>query len=293
MGNKNKRLEKLKISVKSSIENAAKAYSKVADKTFLFVYDEKYVEIAFLTDRFAHLTGVKLYTKAHSFYENAKNGILSIDEYGFDKAHTFENAKKKPLEILQIASWLTSESIILENVEISEGNIFDVGLTNSQSSLLFVKNTDKNKNIINNWYVPCSLRVKDSCINKAEKTSKISFIFVKEAKQREYNTLLAKDENVFVPDSTENLLSKELFEKYKNKGFSGGGDSEGNDTPFINKDCNNNVSCGKETVFSSQIINNKAIENEKTFERVISPDTTNCIKDYEIQENEYDYDLEL
>lgn len=215
MKDRKKRLNKLKEMIKSSIEDAAKEYSKLAGKTFLFVYDDKFVELAFLTDRFAHLTGIKLYTNAHSFYKNAKNKILSINEYGFDERHRFENAKKKPLELLQITSWLTSESIILENIKISENNNYDIGLTNSKSSILFVKNTDKDKNIINNWYVPCSLRVKDSCLAKAKDTRKITFIFVKEAKQNKYTSLLAKDQDAFVPDSVEHLLSKELYDLYK------------------------------------------------------------------------------
>lgn len=234
MGNRSKRLEKLKMMIKSSIEDAAREYSKIAGKTFLFVYGDDFVELAFLTDRFAHLTGIKLFTNVHSFYEHAKGGILSIDEYGFDERHKFENAKKKPLELLHITSWLTSNNIILENIQISERNDYDIGLTNSQSSLLFVKNTDKNKNIINNWYVPCSLRVKDSCIEKARKSAKITFIFVKEAKQITYNSLLAKDDNAFVPDSVEKLLTKELFDKYKRKGNSGGDDGDGNIGTSIN-----------------------------------------------------------
>ena len=228
MGNRNKRLDKLKTMIKSSIETAAKEYSKVAGKTFLFIYGEKFVELAFLTDRFSHLTGINLYTNAHSFYENAKNGILSISEYGFDERHKFENAKKKPLELLKITSWLSSNSIILEDIHISEKNNYDIGLTNAQSSLLFVPNTDKNKNIINAWYVPCSLRVKDSCIEKAKESKKVTFIFVKEAKQAEYTTLLARDNEAFVPDSVEQLLSKELFEKYKRNDNKCGDNEDGN-----------------------------------------------------------------
>lgn len=222
MGNRNKRLAKLKLMIKSSIEEAAKEYSKVAGKTFLFVYGDKYVELAFLTERFAHLTGIKLYTNAHSFYENAKNGTLSIEEYGFDERHKFDNAKRKPLELLRITSWLTSDSIILENIQISEKNNYDVGLTNSISSILFVENTDKNNNKINNWYVPCSLRVKDSCLEKAKESEKVTFIFVKESKQIEYTSLLARDEDSYIPDLIEKLISKELFDKYRRKGNSGG-----------------------------------------------------------------------
>lgn len=164
MGNRDKRLNKIKLMIKASIMAAAKEYSKIAGKTFLFVYGGDYVELAFLTDRFAHLTGVKLYTDARLFYENAKNGTLSIDEYGFDERHKFDNAKKKPLVLLDIASWLSSDNIVLEDVQISERNAYDIGLSNYQSSILFTANTDS-----------------------------VSF----------------------VPNSVEKLLSKELFDMYR------------------------------------------------------------------------------
>lgn len=133
MNKRQDRLNTLKYSIKNNIENAAIEYSKLTGETYLFVYGNKYVEIAFLNDRFAHLTGIKLFTSAHNFYNNSKNKILSINDYGFDNKHRYENAKKKPLELIKLTEWLSSTSIILENVHIKENVDYTIGLTNGIS----------------------------------------------------------------------------------------------------------------------------------------------------------------
>ena len=123
----------------ASIKEAAMAYSKLAGNTYLIVYGNSFVEIAFLTNRFAHLTGVKLYTSAENFYSNAVNNKLSISEYGFGKYNPYNNVQKKPRELIKLTDWLSVNSKILKDICITTDKKYEIGLTNNVSSIIFAK----------------------------------------------------------------------------------------------------------------------------------------------------------
>ena len=55
------------------IHSAAINYQKhLAGRTFLYVYEDRYVEIVFKSSSFLHLTGVKTNLKAKGFFLHAK-----------------------------------------------------------------------------------------------------------------------------------------------------------------------------------------------------------------------------
>ena len=67
-----------KSAILKKIHNAAKNYQRyLAGKTFMYVYEEKSIEVVFKNSSFLHLTGVNTKLKAKEFYKHAKtkNGL--------------------------------------------------------------------------------------------------------------------------------------------------------------------------------------------------------------------------
>ena len=81
------------------IRRAATNYKRyLVGKTFMFIYDKRYIEVMFTTKAFFHLTGVNSNLTAINFYKHAilENG-LKASEISFDSDHPFDFANLKTL----------------------------------------------------------------------------------------------------------------------------------------------------------------------------------------------------
>ena len=95
--------EDKKQKIRDDIIKCSRVYSdKLAGKTFLYVYWSNLSDWSFL-----HLTGVATDLSAKSFYKNAKNCILTKNQFYFDTNHTYANAKRK-LKYLERLDSLTN-----------------------------------------------------------------------------------------------------------------------------------------------------------------------------------------
>ena len=63
-----------------------------------------------------------------------------------------------------------------------------------------------------NRFIPMTLRVEDSSVNKSGGGEVIDFIFSKDASKAIYDTLTIKDERKEIPESVRMLITKELCE---------------------------------------------------------------------------------
>ena len=70
---------------------------------------------------------------------------------------------------------------------------------------------DKNGNMVNNLFLPMSLRVEDSSVEKSADGEIVDFIFSKNASDAKYDTLLVQDKSKSIPTSVQDLLNNELF----------------------------------------------------------------------------------
>ena len=85
-----------KIELRKQIISAANVYkTNLAGKVFLYVYGDKYFEVAYMTECFKHLTGVESVLRGNSFYDNAKNATLATSQISFSSRHPLKTAKKK------------------------------------------------------------------------------------------------------------------------------------------------------------------------------------------------------
>ena len=196
--------------IRQGIIDSAEIYSQnLAGKVFLYVYGEEYFEVSFPVDHFLHLTGVETRLSARDFYKNAKKTILTNNQFYFDARHPYANAKKK-LPCLKRLPELTNDMVcILKDMETLR-IIYKLSVTNLEFTLGLIENTDNNGNKINDYFLPMTLRVKDSSVEKSSDGEVVDFIFAKDASISKYDTLLVEDKSKTIADCIKHLISEKF-----------------------------------------------------------------------------------
>ena len=186
-----------KNAIRQGIIKAAIVYSQsLAGKTFLYVYGDEYFEVSFPVDHFLHLTGVETRLSAKDFYRNAKKAILTNNQFYFDARHIYANAKKK-LPCLKRLPELTNEMVCV--------------LKDMQTMTITYKLSVTNLEFINDFFLPMTLRVKDSSVEKSNDGEIIDFIFSKDASVAKYDILLVEDKDKKIPDCIKHLISDSFY----------------------------------------------------------------------------------
>lgn len=200
-----------KNAIRQDIIDSAVTYSKnLAGKTFLYVYGNDFFEVTFPVNHFLHLTGVETKLSAKDFYKNAKKGILTNCQFYFSNRHPYANAKKK-LPCLKRLPELTNEMVcILKDMQ-TLTIIYKLSVTNLEFTLGLTENLDNYGKKINDFFLPMSLRVKDSSVEKSTNGDIVDFIFAKEASKAKYSDLIVKDINKNIPDSVCHLIDESFY----------------------------------------------------------------------------------
>lgn len=200
-----------KNAIRQGIIDSAAIYSRnLAGKAFLYVYGNEYFEVSFPVDRFLHLTGVETKLSAKNFYKNAKKAKLTNSQFYFDARHLYANAKKK-LPCLKRLPELTNDMVcILKDMQ-TVTIIYKLSVTNLEFTLGFTENTDDKGNKINDFFLPMSLRVEDTSVEKSNDGEIVDFIFAKDASVARYDTLLVEDKNKTIPENIKHLISDEFY----------------------------------------------------------------------------------
>lgn len=200
-----------KNAIRQGIIEAAIVYSQsLAGKTFLYVYGDEYFEVSFPVDHFLHLTGVETRRSAKDFYRNAKKAILTNNQFYFDARHIYANAKKK-LPCLKRLPELTNEMVcVLKDMQ-TMTITYKLSVTNLEFTLGLTENTDRGGNKINDFFLPMSLRVKDSSVEKSGDGEIVDFIFSKDASVAKYDILLVEDKDKKIPDCIKHLISDSFY----------------------------------------------------------------------------------
>ena len=200
-----------KNAIRQGIIEAAIVYSQsLAGKTFLYVYGDEYFEVSFPIDHFLHLTGVETRLSAKDFYKNAKKSILANKQFYFDARHVYANAKKK-LPCLKRLPELTNEMVcVLKNME-TMTITYKLSVTNLEFTLGLTENIDNTGNKINDLFLPMSLRVKDSSVEKSGDGEIVDFIFSKDASVARYDTLLVEDKSKTIPSCIKHLINDDFY----------------------------------------------------------------------------------
>ena len=200
-----------KNAIRQRIIDSAAIYSRnLAGKAFLYVYGDEYFQVSFPVDHFLHLTGVETKLSAKDFYKNAKKGKLTNSQFYFDARHPYANAKKK-LPCLKRLPELTNNYVcILKDMQ-TVTIIYKLSVTNLEFTLGLTENTDDKGKKVNDFFLPMSLRVEDSSVEKSNDGGIVDFIFSKDASMAKYDTLLVEDKHKSIPESIKQLIREEYY----------------------------------------------------------------------------------
>lgn len=206
-----------KNAIRQDIIDSAGIYSQnLAGKAFLYVYGEEFSEVSFPVDHFLHLTGVETTLSAKDFYKNAKKGKLTNSQFYFDARHPYANAKKK-LPYLKRLPELTNDMVcILKDMQ-TVTIIYKLSVTNLEFTLGLTENVDNQGKKINDFFLPMSLRVEDTSVEKSNDGEIVDFIFSKDASKTKYDSILVKDKHKIISDSVKHLVSDSLYRNEENE----------------------------------------------------------------------------
>ena len=206
-----------KNAIRQDIIDSAGVYSQnLAGKSFLYVYGEEFFEVSFPVDHFLHLTGVETTLSAKDFYKNAKKGKLTNSQFYFDVRHPYANAKKK-LPCLKRLPELTNDMVcILKDMQ-TVTIIYKLSVTNLEFTLGLTENVDNQGKKINDFFLPMSLRVEDTSVEKSNDGEIVDFIFSKDASKTKYDSILVEDKHISIPDSVKHLISDSLYKNEENE----------------------------------------------------------------------------
>lgn len=200
-----------KNAIRQAIIDSAGVYSQnLAGKTFLYVYGDEFFEVSFPVDHFLHLTGVETSLSARDFYKNSKKGKLTNSQFYFSNRHPYANAKKK-LPCLKRLTELTNQVVCILKDMKTVTIIYKLSVTNLEFTLGLTENVDANGNKVNDFFLPMSLRVEDSSVEKSNDGDIVDFIFSKDASMKKYDSLVVKDRNKVIPDSIRHLISDSFY----------------------------------------------------------------------------------
>jgi hypothetical protein len=200
-----------KNAIRQDIIDSARVYSQnLAGKAFLYVYGDEYFEVLFPTDHFLHLTGVETILSAKDFYKNAKRAKLTNNQFYFDARHPYANAKKK-LPCLKRLPELTNDMVcILKDMQ-TVTIVYKLSVTNLEFTLGLTENMDDKGKKINDFFLPMSLRVEDSSVEKSNDGEIVDFVFSRDASVNKYDSLIVEDKNKKIPESIRHLIEEKFY----------------------------------------------------------------------------------
>lgn len=190
------------------IHNAATKYKKYfIGNTYMFVYENNFVEVIFKKSSFLHLTGVNTNLNAENFYSHAlANKGLRPQEVLFDSNHPYDLADKKTTYLSDLYKIIITDVVIADNITTMTFT-YGIGITNLEFVICLGEDKDSAGNLISNCKVPYSFRVEEINNARFNNLYEVSHIFKKKTGQKKY------DELTFGDKESINCLPEEIRNK--------------------------------------------------------------------------------
>lgn len=201
------REERIKIVAK--IKTGANIYKKyLLGNTFLYVFNDKYIEVSFRKQDFAHLTGVDTKLSAKDLYKEAIRGTLTEKQIYFSARHPKSLCLKKVDCLQNLHQCVLSEGFILEDIT-TQSATYKFGFTELNFTLCFGEDLDVNANKKSEYFIVQSLRDED-CFGKSSDVFEIDYIYRKRNNEKLYTDLLFCNKvPEEIPGSIKNLIKNE------------------------------------------------------------------------------------
>ena len=194
-----------------SIIKAANIYkSHLVGKRFLYVFDDRYIEVIYKASNFRHLTGVDTNLSAKDFYRLACCKKLQANQIHFSPQHPYNLCVKKVKHIEDVATLAGSENFMLEEIT-TQTQTYKFGTTDLNFSLCMNKELDETGAEKGDCYVVQSLRDED-CFSKSKEAYVVTHIFSRQNDQKKYTDLLYLDSSSkkAIPEMLQEMVSDDL-----------------------------------------------------------------------------------
>lgn len=94
---------------------------------------------------------------------------------------------------------------------------YKLSVTNLEFTLGLTENIDAHGKKVNDLFLPMSLRVEDSSIEKSGAGEVVDFIFAKDASLGKYDRLMVCDESKVIPEMIYPLIAEELWAHFSDR----------------------------------------------------------------------------
>ena len=194
------------------INKAAQLYKQhLVGKKFLYVFDERYIEVCYKIDGFRHLTGGETNLSAKRFYQYAVKNQLQSTQIYFSNKHPFQLCKRKLKHIKEIAVLASSENFMLEEIH-TDTKTYKFGTTDLNFTLCLNKEYNTDGKEKSECYIVESLRDED-CFSKCKTAYEVNYIFSKPNDAKQYTEVLFEDRKADIqqlPNEIVAMLSEKL-----------------------------------------------------------------------------------
>jgi len=177
-------------------------------KRFMYVFDNRYIEVIYKNENFRHLTGVDTNLSAKQFYSYAVRRILTTSQIYFNAVHPYDLCVRKVKHIGDIATLAGSESFMLEEIKTNTQS-YKFGTTDLNFTLCMNKEKDDQGNEKGDCFVVESLRDED-CFSKSNQAYVVTHIFARQNDVKKYTDMLYIDSSASMEDLPENV--KDMLE---------------------------------------------------------------------------------
>ena len=202
------------ISTISTICSAAIKYkTNLVGKTFMYIFDNRFIEVIYKSENFKHMTGVESSLSAKRFYSLAVNNRLKANQISFSSRHPYNLCEKKLQHIEDLIDVTSSENFMLEEIT-TKNRIFKFGTTDTKFTLCLGDDLDANGNLKSKLLTVQSLRDED-CFSKAKNVHVVTHILSKPNDEKKYNKVLFVDKTSAqngIPVIAKDLISNNILD---------------------------------------------------------------------------------
>ena len=151
----------------NTIHRAAVSYkANLVGKTFLYVFDDRYIEVIYKAINFKHLTGVESALSSKRFYSLALSNHLKPNQIFFSPRHPYALCQRKLKHLEDLIDVASSENFMLEEIS-TQTKVYKFGTTDTKFTLCLTEDLDASGNLKSNLMTVQSLRDED-CFSKAK-----------------------------------------------------------------------------------------------------------------------------
>ena len=176
------------------IHRAALKYKEVfVGNTFMFVFENDYVEVMFKKSSFMHLTGVASLLRADDFYNHAltEHG-LRPGEIFFNEDHPYDLADKKTGILIGLSDITDKDAGVVTDIETKTFS-YKLGVANMKFTVCLGDDKNSLGEVQGKCKVPYSFRVEGLNSNKSQNIYSVTHVFKKKTGEKKYSILTYGD----------------------------------------------------------------------------------------------------